>query len=238
MIQNKFIWADLSSYKPKKIRSFYETVFDWSYYDAEGYLTAYVGNIATSGLYETPEKFKRIKMPSFWMSYIQVESVEEIVKKAKHLGGIVELVDMNNPIRAVALIRDTQGAGFTVYEGTYLDARTTSVENSLIFNELHVSNVQKAVEFYEDLFNWRCMWTNETQVEVFCKSSMEKLATISQVDNFFKGKHQYWVCTFGVRNIRETTVKIKQCGGYVIFDEGNKVMCSDGSEAFFYVQEI
>lgn len=238
MIQNKFIWADLSSYTPQKTRSFYETIFNWSYYDSYGYLTAYAGNTAISGLYQTPEKFQKINMPSFWMSYIQVESVEETVSQAKELGGIVEVVDMNNPMGALALIRDTQGEGFTVYEGAYLNARTVSEENTLIFNELHVSNAQKAVDFYQNLFNWECVWITQNQADVYCKISMEKLTEIHQVDNFFKGKYEYWICTFGVKNLQETMSNIKKYGGAIIVDEGNKIMCSDGTEAFFYIQEI
>jgi len=238
MEQNKFIWADLSSYDPQKIRSFYETIFDWSYHDTYGYLTAYIGNSERSGLYKTPEKFQKIKMPSFWMSYIQVESVSETVEKARLLGGIIEMVDLENSIGGIALIRDAQGAGFTVYEGTYLDARTNSEENTLIFNELHVSNAKKAIDFYQDLFNWECQWINSTSVDVYCKASKKKLASIYQIDNFFKGKYQYWICTFGVSNIQKTLVKVKQYGGTVIFEEENRAMCSDGSEAFFYIQEV
>ena len=124
MQQNKFIWADLSSYEPEKTKRFYESVFGWNYYDSNNYLTAYNGNVEVVGLYQTPVKFQQMKMPSFWMSYIQVESVSETVEKARELGGIIELVDLENSIGGVALIRDVLGAGFTVYEGEMLNSRT------------------------------------------------------------------------------------------------------------------
>lgn len=89
MQQNKFIWADLSSYEPNKIKLFYETVFGWKYYNDYGYEVAYKGNTQIVGLYQTPPKFQEINMPSFWMSYIQVESVAETVAKAKELGGFI-----------------------------------------------------------------------------------------------------------------------------------------------------
>jgi hypothetical protein len=238
MNQNKFVWADLSSYQPQKIRSFYETVFDWSYYDMYGYLTAYIGNTAITGLYETPLKFQEMKMPSFWMSYIQVESVKETVEKAKKNGGIIELIDLDNPIGGVALIRDNQGAGFTVYEGNYMDARTVDEENTLIFNELQVSDIAKAVSFYKEVFAWDFVWLNDTSVAVHCKVTKEKLANIEEVSDLFKGKYQYWACIFGVGNSKETLTKIKKYGGTVVYDEGNRAMCSDGSEAFFYIQQV
>lgn len=238
MKQNKFIWADLSSYEPNKIKSFYEPIFGWKYYNDYGYEVAYRGNKQVVGLYQTPPKFQQINMPSFWMSYIQVESVEETVAKAKELGGIIELVDLENPIGGVALIRDTLEAGFTVYEGDMLNSRTTSEENTLIFNELQVSDAQKVIDFYQELFNWEFVWVNNYSVDVYCKISEEKITTINQIDNSIKGKYEYWVCVFGVKNRQKTIETIKKLGGFIVSEEENRTMCSDGSEAFFYVQQV
>ena len=238
MIQNRFIWADLSSYEPNKTRRFYEEVFGWRYYDSYDYLTAYKGSTEVVGLYQTPLKFQKMKMPSFWMSYIQVESVQETIEKARRLGGIIELANLENPIGGIALIRDTLGAGFTVYEGNSLNSRTVSEENTLIYNELHVSNIQKAVEFYEELFEWKFEWLDNSSVDVYGVQSNEKIASIYEIENSFKGKYEYWVCSFGVKNLEETITKIRKNKGLIIFNEGNRVLCSDGSEAFFYVQQV
>tara|TARA_B100000678_G_scaffold130164_1_gene108857 strand:+ start:1111 stop:1629 length:519 start_codon:yes stop_codon:yes gene_type:complete len=172
------------------------------------------------------------------MSYIQVESVEETVAKAKELNGVIELVDLDNPIGSVALIRDTSGAGFTVYEGNMLDSRTKSEINTLIYNELHVSDAQKAITFYEQLFNWRCHWINEYSLDVYCTLSENKLSTIHQIDNSIKGKYEYWTCVFGVANLQESIDKIINLNGIVIDKEKKRALCSDGSEAFFYIQEV
>lgn len=238
MKQNKFIWADLSSYEPNTIKPFYETIFGWKYYNDNGYEVAYKDNKQIVGLYQTPEKFQKINMPSFWMSYIQVESVSETVVKAKELGGIIELVDLENPIGGVALIRDTLGAGFTVYEGNMLNSRTKSEENTLIYNELHVSNAQKAINFYQELFQWKFEWIDDYSVDVFCKTSEEKITSIHQIDNAVKGKYEYWVCTFGVQSLKSSVEKVKDLDGFIISEEENRAMCSDGSEAFFYIQEV
>ena len=172
------------------------------------------------------------------MSYIQVESVEETVAKAKELNGVIELGDLDNPIGSVALIRDTSGAGFTVYEGNMLDSRTKSEINTLIYNELHVSDAQKAITFYEQLFNWRCHWINEYSLDVYCTLSENKLSTIHQIDNSIKGKYEYWTCVFGVANLQESIDKIINLNGIVIDKEKKRALCSDGSEAFFYIQEV
>ncbi len=237
-MRNEFIWADLSSYQPQKIKHFYEAIFDWKYYESYNYLTAYKGNKEVVGLYETPPKFQVMKMPSFWMSYIQVSDVQETVKKARELGGIIELTDLENPIGGMALIRDALGAGFTVYEGNYLRARTKSEPSTLIDNELQVSDLQKAAKFYEQLFDWSYRWNDNASLDVHCRASGNYIAKMNELNNFVKGKYEYWVCTFGVSDLKASISKIRERGGRIMFDEGNRFLCSDGSEAFFYIQQV
>lgn len=238
MKENGFIWADLSSYQPEKTKLFYENVFNWKFYKTEGYYSAYNGATEVVGLYQTPLEFQEMKMPSFWMSYIQVDDVKETVEKAKSLGAIIELVDSENSFGGVALIRDVLGAGFTVYDGNQLNSRTNGNENTLIFNELHVSNANKAIDFYQNLFDWEIVGKSKDSFDIFSVESTKKIASIVEVDNSIKGKYEYWVCTFGVKNLKKTMRKIKDNKGSIVLDEGNRVLCSDGSEAFFYVQEI
>jgi predicted enzyme related to lactoylglutathione lyase len=238
MKDNTFIWADLSSYQPEETKLFYENVFGWKYYEQDGYYSAYKGVKEVVGLYQTPIKFQKMKMPSFWMSYIQVDNVLKIVERAKSRGAIIELVEENISFGNVALIRDTLGAGFTVYDGELLDSRTKSEENTLVFNELHVSDATKAIGFYQNLFNWDIIKLSNECYDVFCGKSKEKIAAIYEIDNNIKSKYEYWVCTFCVKDLKKTVRKIKENNGSVVLDEGHRVLCSDGSEAFFYVQEI
>ena len=238
MKENAFIWADLSSYQPEKTKSFYENVFNWKYYETVNYLTAYKGSKETVGLYQTPMKFQEMKMPSFWMSYIQVDDVLKTVEKAKALGAIIELIDADNSFGGVALIRDILGAGFTVYDGSQLNSRTKSEENTLIFNELHVSNASKSIGFYENLFDWNIVKVDKNSFDIVSSKTNEKIASIYEIENAIKSKYEYWVCTFGVKNLKLSIAKIIENKGNIIFDEGNRVLCSDGSEAFFYIKEI
>ena len=101
-----------------------------------------------------------------------------------------------------------------------------------------VSDAQKAITFYEQLFNWRCHWINEYSLDVYCTLSENKLSTIHQIDNSIKGKYEYWTCVFGVANLQESIDKIINLNGIVIDKEKKRALCSDGSEAFFYIQEV
>ncbi|WP_420573874.1 VOC family protein [Kordia sp.] len=236
---NNFIYADISTYTPIKTVSFYETVFNWKYYNYDNYYTAYSENTEVAGLYETPLKFKQMRMPHFWMSYIAVNNVEETVQKARELGGIIELQSNINVNDKIALIRDPSGAGFTVYEGdTLQNIRSTKTVNTLIWNELHVSEASKVIPFYQGIFNWNINQITDTLYQVF-NAKKEHISDIVEIPNQYKGSYEYWICTFGVKNIETTKQLILENGGTQVAIDADRILFTDHSnEAFFYLKEI
>ena len=234
---NSIIFADLSTYSPEKSMLFYERVFGWYYYKSNNYHNAFLGNNQVTGLYETPEKFKQMRMPHFWMTYMQVRDVSHAVSKAKALGGIIEMEQFLDNFGKIALIRDPKGAGFTVYEGEALKStRTEKNLNTLIWNELHVSDANTVIPFYEGIFNWKFQQENEHHFKVYNQS--EYIADVLEIQNDYKGKYEYWICTFGVDDLDTTTAKIISNGGKLIKDEGHRRLFTDHSgEAFFYTTE-
>ncbi|SNZ00923.1 VOC family protein [Flagellimonas pacifica] len=238
MKPNNFIFADLSTYKPKQTMAFYEAVFGWKYYESDGYFTAFKGDKEICGLYETPEKFKQMRMPHFWMSYVQVNNAQQTVEKARKLGGIVEVVD-ESVFGKVALIRDPQGAGFTIYEGNQLTyTRTQEEPSTLIWNELHVSEASKVIPFYEGIFNWSFEAQGQGNYKIQNHEG-EHIADLLEIHNDFKGKYEYWACTFGVENLASIRDRIVALGGTLVSDENQRTLMTDASqEAFFYVKEV
>lgn len=240
---NDFITADLSTYNPKATLPFYQQVFTWDFYDAktgDGTHVAYLGNQAVASIYQTPKQFQAMGMPHFWMSYIAVDSVAETVAKARALGGIIELEQTLTDNDMVALIRDPQGAGFTVYEGNSLAVtRTENQANTLIWNELHVSDVKKVLPFYQGIFAWQ-IEPKDNKNEHWCiiDTQGKTIGNIIEIPNEIKGKYEYWVCTFGVSNLKHSKEKILSLGGTVVMDEGKRVLVTDNSgEAFFYISQ-
>ena len=239
MKHNDFIFADLSTYSPKASMAFYEAVFGWNFFEGENYFMGYEGERPAVGLYETPEKFKQLKMPHFWMSYIQVNNLGRTVEKAEALGGTIEMVDHENPIGSVALIRDPQGAGFTVYQGDQLlNTRTEKEPNTLIWNELHISDVARIIPFYEGIFNWTLHKNREDRFMIFNRNQ-DHIADALVLPNSQKGKYEYWVCSFGVNDLPKSTQLVLDHGGKVISDEEERRLCTDHSgQAFFYLKSV
>ncbi len=239
MLPNNPIFADLSTYSPKKTMPFYERVFGWKYHEGNNYFSAFLGNVEVSGLYETPEKFKQMRMPHFWMTYIRSEDVDATIDKAKRLGGIIELNYDIGDFGKTALIRDPQGAGFTVYEGDKLkNARTKDKENTLIWNELHVSDVIKIIPFYQSIFNWDILKKPNGTYQVLNHKG-EHIVDILEIQNQYKGKYEYWVCIFGVESLATAKNRILENGGSLIDEESSRMLFTDNSgETFFYIKEV
>ncbi|MEM9546448.1 MAG: VOC family protein [Bacteroidota bacterium] len=235
---NDIIYADLSTYTPEKTMAFYEAVFGWKYYEANGYFVAYKDEKQVVGLYETPEKFKQMRMPHFWMTYVQVENVEYLVEKAKNLGAIIEMAYAEKSLGSVALIRDSQGAGFTIYAGDAIEnTRTVNEANTLVWNELHVSDASTIIPFYQNLFGWKIKKFSEGYYPIF--NNGNHISDIYEIPNQEKGKYEYWVSVFAVANLENTKNRIVELGGTIVFDEGNRILCTDNSEqAFFYVKSL
>ncbi|MEX0288748.1 MAG: VOC family protein [Flavobacteriaceae bacterium] len=233
------IFADLSTYNPEGSMAFYQNVFGWTFYRKADYYMAYLGDKEVAGLYETPQKFKQMRMPHFWMTYFRVAHLKESVAKAKALGGIIELDEEVRGFGKIALIRDPEGAGFTIYEGGKLkDTRTTQTKNTLVWNELHVSSADAVLPFYREVFGWK-MEQKTAGYHTLTTAAGEHFGDILELTHDIKGKYNYWVCTFGVEELEKTKNKVLQNRGSLINEEPERILLTDDSgEAFFYIKQL
>ena len=216
--------------------AFYEAVFGWKYYEDNGYFVAHKGEKPVTGLYETPEKFKQMRMPHFWMTYIQVDNVEQTVSRARELGGIIEMSYEEKALGTVALIRDPQGAGFTIYAGDALqNTRTTNEAGTLVWNELHVSDAMNVIPFYQNLFAWEIKKSSDGFYQII--NDGEYIADILEIPNQEKGKYEYWVSMFATESLESAKKQILELEGSIVSDEGSRILFTDHSgQAFFYLK--
>jgi len=237
MKPGSFIWADLSTYNTATSCQFYKDVFGWEIENVDEYHLARQQGDSLAGIFETPAFLQKINMPHFWMSYFQVESTAKTVEITKNLNAKVEVdtTDFNNG--KIALIRDPQGAGFTVYDGAELYLNRIKETPSFVQTELHVSDLQNVLPFYSAIFSWELEKTEPGTFRVV-KPSAKTVILLKEIDNSSKGKFEYWVTTIQVKNLASTTQAILDNGGDLILrEEGRNLMCDNSGEAFFYVRE-
>lgn len=233
MTKGNFIWADLSTYNTTTSIRFYTEVFGWDIIDNDGYFMSAKDSYPIAGIYETPPFFQKIKMPHFWMSYFQVDSASAAAETAEAHGGKVELKDKGFNNGQIALIRDPQGAGFTVYDGNELFLNSRQGHGAITETELHVSDTKKVLPFYSQIFNWKYIESEQGTYKVGGRN-----ITIREIPNSIKGKFEYWVTTILVKDLKYTTNQIIKNGGGVISEEyGRNLMTDNSGESFFYIKE-
>ncbi len=237
MAHGDFIWCDLSAYDPPRAMQFYTDVFGWRWSGADetGTYLASAGKTSMASLYQMPEKFMQMGMPSFWMSYIAVDDVAAVVEQAKLLGGKVELgpAEYSGGGR-YALIRDPLGAGFTVLEGEPGSAAGKN-PGQRIGHGLFVSDVTAIQAFYEALFGWNFGALENGVSDVYLRGQV--LFHCHEIpDPAVRGKEEYWAVLFAQAKPAE---QITTAGGESVAEislpEGDALLARDPSGAAFLI---
>ncbi len=237
MAQGDFIWCDLSAYEPQRAMAFYRDVFHWDWQtDQPGGMNIALKDAApVAALYQMPDKFIKIGMPSFWMSYIAVEDAAKTAQKAADLGGKVELGPEAFPGGGTfALIRDPLGAGFTVLQGE-AGAPLSSHPGHRLGHGLFVSDVAAIQPFYEALFGWTFQ-ADEGGVSPVTHNGRTLFHCHEIPDPAIRGKEEYWAVLFAQAL---PTSQIAKAGGQIMAEfnlpEGPAILASDPSGAAFVV---
>ncbi len=240
-----FIWCDLSTFDLGVSTRFYSDLFGWQMADSGEYNLCYAGRTEAAGLYVMPEFFQKINMPSFWMSYIQVDDVNRAIETANKMGGKVELGPEPFGAREdgqIALIRDPQGAGFTVYQGPDFNSRDLrGGHGRMAWNELIISDIAAVQPFYEALFDWKISRiAGSDRFEVHNQAD-KLISNIEQVPNEIKGDLEYWAIYFAVRNLDTAKRAVEQHGGTIAYDQSSsgtrQIMAADPQGAAFHLIE-
>ncbi|MEM8858148.1 MAG: VOC family protein [Chloroflexota bacterium] len=247
MTKGNFVWADLSTFNLNDAYSFYSAVFDWKStgLDPTGYNICLANNQEAAGLYVMPDFFQQINMPSFWMSYIQVDDIKQTVEVAAQMGGKVEVGPEPFGEQAegqIALIRDPLGAGFTVYEGEFLKGRDpVGSHGRMVWNELIISDIQKIQPFYQALFGWRVEQVDGGQRYNVYSETNKLIANIEEISNDIKGDLEFWGVYFAVADLDQAMRIVKRHGGAITFDnqtaDSRQVMCTDPQGAAFLLTQ-
>ncbi|MEM7535554.1 MAG: VOC family protein [Chloroflexota bacterium] len=252
MNNSDFVWTDLSTFDLDAAKQFYTKVFGWiyeGYEDEGGYEIGHIGVNPSVGIYAMPEKFQQMNLPSFWMSYISVRDIDTVVAQAKAHGGIIEIGPTNFMGEdKIVLIRDPAGAGFTVWDGADLRGKDTKgTHGRMAWNELYVSDALQVIDFYQTILGWSFTLAAGSDTTLgrrrydIQNEKGNTIAALQEVPNELKGKAQFWIPYFSVKNVDSTLGIISREGGELIHredsGEGVLAMAQDPQGAAFALIE-
>lgn len=246
--QGTFCWADFFSTDIGASKHFLTELFGWTAQDlptGEGQpdytMFSFDGkNVAGGSPTFDP------KMPSIWNSYISVDNVDEMTKKAEVLGAKVTMQPMDVlESGRMSTIQDPTGAIVSLWQPKkHIGASVVNIANAMSWNELYIKDVDTAKKFYGDLFGWTYEIDNENEGYVTIKNNGRMNGGMYEMtpDMEQAGMTPKWEVYFSVKDIDETITKIKELGGEVYMQKdvtvGKIAMVADPAHASFMLIQM
>lgn len=232
-----FSWADLASPDPAAAREFYSELFGWEAADQTDPDGNYIYTIFSKGGKMTaglgPQAEMMQGMPPVWNSYINVNSVDDVVAKASAAGAtvVVPAMDVMDSGR-MAFLADPAGAMFGLWEpGTHRGADTFDGPGTMGWNELATRDPAAAMEFYEEILPWEFnkfeapepaaqmeYWTIHMDSKVPGDGDMDddfNGGVIAMDENWPEEIPAHWMVYFRVEDADAAAAKVRELGGNV-----------------------
>jgi len=221
-----FSWVELGTTDSDSAKEFYGDLFGWTFRDMPAgpgmtYTMCALGAELVAALYQMGGAMK--DAPPHWASYITVDDVDSVARKAAANGGSVvkepfEVLDVGR----MAVIRDPAGASFCLWTGKkHVGAAVVREPGALIWNELMTPDCEAAKRFYEATIGWTAqdtdmgpmgrytLWKSRAEDETSL-GGMMAMAPESQ------GVPPHWLAYFGVAHCDESAERAEHLGGKLL----------------------
>ena len=153
---SRFVRHDLMCTDLPAGRRFYESLFGWQGTDVKVMGSTIVRITAGYQVLGAIMPFdKSFSIPSHWVPYISVDSVDDCCKSASRLGGEICMGAMDIAPGRFAMIDDPQKALFSPFtpKGAVPDQRTAG-PGDFCWDTLLTTDHRDAARFYTSLFGW------------------------------------------------------------------------------------
>ncbi|WP_417233753.1 VOC family protein [Arthrobacter sp.] len=151
-------WIDLMTSNPVRARSFYATLFGWTFAagghaDTGGYIVAYKDGQPVAGLVDNDGE---AGLPDGWSTYLWVQDLEATVTAVPRHGGTLLSGPTDVPENGrVAKVLDPAGAPVGLWEvGGDAGFRLHGEPGAPAWHELHARHFPETLAFYRNALGW------------------------------------------------------------------------------------
>jgi predicted enzyme related to lactoylglutathione lyase len=236
-----FSWVELATSDADGAKRFYTELFGWDYDDnplGEGavYSMAKVDGQVVGALYASEQ-------PPHWNSYVTVKSADEAAEAVKEAGGTVaaEPFDVLESGRML-VIQDPTGAPLCLWEPkAHIGAGLVNAPGALTWNDLMTTDVERAAEFYCEVFGWEVAPVEDAPDERLLIRNGERLnGGMAKLPEGMDEVPPHWLPYFAVDDVDAAVETVKGGEGTLIagpldVPNGRFAVCADPQGATFAV---
>jgi predicted enzyme related to lactoylglutathione lyase len=219
----RFCWHELMSTDIKAALEFYKSMFDWNVKEMPmgemgTYYLLQIGDKQIAGGMKSPPG-----APSFWLTYVAVESCDASAKKITELGGKIKMPPTTVPdMLRFAVAEDPQGAAFGVLEPLGAGATAPIPDGphppgTFTWDELHTKDQTAAGKFYGTLFGWTGKVADGDPMKYWHWMNAGKDIG-GMMDLQQPNVPPHWLGYVAVSDVDAMTKKVKGLGGKVLME--------------------
>jgi uncharacterized protein len=148
-------WVDIGSPDPQGALSFYGELLGWEGQDM-GEEAGHYTIASKNGKQVAAISPAQDPGPPRWNTYVNVDDLDAVAKKAETAGGTVIMPPMDVMTAGrMAVFSDTTGAVIAAWQpGDHLGAQLVNEPGAFTWSELATSDLAKSKAFYSEVFGW------------------------------------------------------------------------------------
>ena len=224
LLPGKFVWFELVSNDVKKAQAFYGEVLGWQTKAVPMGAYSYEMICLTDSLdsmiggYSTPRPERGEGQPAHWISYVSVEDVDARAATAAAKGGRIVAKPYDIPtVGRVARIADPQGAELCLFKSVGGDPpEGLAPVGGWVWNELHTSEPEKAVAFYDSVVGYTHKSMDMGPGGVYHVLSSSGADRAGVTAHLAKGVPPHWVPYVSVDDVDATIARAGKHGARIV----------------------
>ena len=207
-------WVDIGTHDPSAGVGFYSELFGWEGQDM-GEEAGHYTIVSKNGKQVAAISPAQDPGPPRWTTYVNVDDVDEVARKAESAGGkiIVPPMDVMAAGR-MAIFMDTTGAVIAAWQpGEHLGAQLVNEPGAFVWSELSSSDVAKSKAFYSAVFGWG--WGGGDDYPEAQVSGRTIGAIMSRPEGMPAEVPDSWLVYFGTADVDADAAKAASLGARV-----------------------
>jgi len=214
----RFVWRERTTPDAGIAREFYSELLGWTWEEVQSidglYWVAYADETRVGGLWRPPSG---ASMPVAWNSYLSVEDVDAITRRAQEMGWKVFRPPTEIPgIGRFSVIADFAGAAVLPYRNVGPDPSPGEVAppGAFCWESLVTSDIPRALREYGTLFGWRCQSSPSGEVPIFAVDDTRG-GQVADVQRAQQGPPR-WLTYVRVMDASLCSSRVEKLGGKVV----------------------
>ena len=207
-------WVDIGTHDLGAGVRFYSELFGWEGQDM-GEEAGHYTIVSKNGKQVAAISPAQDPGPPRWTTYVNVDDVDEVARKAESAGGkiIVPPMDVMAAGR-MAIFMDTTGAVIAAWQpGEHLGAQLVNEPGAFVWSELSSSDVAKSKAFYTAVFGWG--WGGGDDYPEAQVSGRTIGAIMSRPEGMPAEVPDSWLVYFGTADVDADAAKAANLGARV-----------------------